>query len=183
MHNLSRAQKLELLELLEEKKRCNNVNRYKTYHGSRYPWQKKFIANTAEYSQVALIAANRVGKTDTATYIDAIHALGDYSDEWPGHKFDPAPLIWILGYSGEKCRDLLQTPLIGREIDGRWSGGLIPGDLIVDVESMTISESEWGSEQNQDEPDSGPWLSEVLVSGSKTSGSIVTLSWTFNVDS
>ncbi|MCX8965130.1 DNA packaging protein [Erwinia psidii] len=137
MQNLSRIQKLELLELLEEKKRRNNVYRYKTYYGSRYPWQKKFIANTAEFSQVALIAANRVGKTDTATYIDAVHAMGDYPDEWRGHKFDHAPLIWILGYSGEKCRDLLQTPLIGREIDGRWTGGLIPGDLIVDTESMT----------------------------------------------
>ncbi|MCX8965124.1 hypothetical protein EHW66_08900 [Erwinia psidii] len=47
-------------------------------------------------------------------------------------------------------------------------------------EAITVSESEWGSEQSQDEPDSGPWLSEVLVSGSKTSGSIVTISWTFN---
>lgn len=137
MHNLSREQKIELVKLLEEKKRRDNVYRYRTYYETRYPWQKRFIANTREYSQVALIAANRVGKTDTATYVDAIHAMGDYPDGWTGHKFDHAPLIWILGYSGEKCRDLLQAPIIGRKTDNGWEGGLIPGELIVSVEPMT----------------------------------------------
>lgn len=137
MHNLSREQKIELVKLLEEKKRRDNVYRYRTYYETRYPWQKRFIANTREYSQVALIAANRVGKTDTATYVDAIHAMGDYPDGWSGHKFDHAPLIWILGYSGEKCRDLLQAPIIGRKTDNGWEGGLIPGELIVSVEPMT----------------------------------------------
>ncbi|WP_411165554.1 terminase large subunit domain-containing protein [Klebsiella oxytoca] len=137
MHNLSREQKIELVRLLEEKKRRDNVYRYRTYYETRYPWQKRFIANTREYSQVALIAANRVGKTDTATYVDAIHAMGDYPDGWTGHRFDHAPLIWILGYSGEKCRDLLQAPIIGRKTDNGWEGGLIPGELIVSVEPMT----------------------------------------------
>lgn len=137
MHNLSREKKIELVRLLEEKKRRSNVYRYRTYYGSRYPWQKRFIANTKEFSQVALIAANRVGKTDTATYIDAIHAMGDYPDDWAGHKFEHAPLIWVLGYSGEKCRDLLQAPLIGRKTDNGWEGGLIPAELIVNVEPMT----------------------------------------------
>ncbi|WP_142478636.1 phage terminase large subunit family protein [Klebsiella oxytoca] len=137
MHNLSREQKIELVKLLEEKKRRDNVYRYRTYYETRYPWQKRFIANTREYSQVALIAANRVGKTDTATYVDAIHAMGDYPEGWTGHKFDHAPLIWILGYSGEKCRDLLQAPIIGRKTDNGWEGGLIPGELIVSVEPMT----------------------------------------------
>ncbi|EBP0973200.1 DNA packaging protein, partial [Salmonella enterica] len=114
MENLTREQKLELIQLLEEKKRRQIVYRYRDYFDTRYDWQKLFIEHTANYSQVALIAANRVGKTDTATYIDAIHAMGDYPDGWKGHQFDHAPLIWCLGYSGEKCRDLLQTPLIGR---------------------------------------------------------------------
>ncbi|MDU5828135.1 MAG: terminase family protein [Mixta calida] len=137
MHNLSREQKIELVKLLEEKKRRASVYRYKGYYGTRYPWQKKFIANTLEYSQVGLIAANRVGKTDTATYVDAIHAMGDYPEEWQGHRFSYAPLIWCLGYSGEKCRDLLQTPILGRKTENGWEGGLIPGELIVDTEPMT----------------------------------------------
>lgn len=137
MQNLSREQKIELVKLLEEKRRRENVYRYRGFYQSRHPWQKRFIASTKEYSQSALIAANRVGKTETATYIDAIHAMGDYPDEWTGHRFDHAPLIWVLGYSGEKCRDLLQTPIIGRKTDNGWEGGLIPGELITGVEAMT----------------------------------------------
>ncbi|WP_276971533.1 terminase large subunit domain-containing protein [Tatumella ptyseos] len=137
MHNLSREQKIELVKLLEEKKRRADVYRYKSFYQTRHPWQKRFIASTKEYSQSALIAANRVGKTETATYIDAIHAMGDYPDGWTGHRFEHPPLIWVLGYSGEKCRDLLQTPIIGRKTDGGWVGGLIPGDLIVSVEAMS----------------------------------------------
>lgn len=136
MHNLSREQKIELVRLLEEKKRREHVFRYKTFFSSRYSWQKSFIASTKEYSQSALIAANRVGKTETATYIDAIHALGDYPEDWPGHKFEHAPLIWVLGYSGEKCRDLLQTPLIGTKTDASWIGGMIPGERILSTEAM-----------------------------------------------
>lgn len=136
MGNLSRAQKIELLGLLEEQQRRAHVYRYKNYYDTRYPWQKKFIALGAEYTQVALIAANRVGKTDTATYIDAVHAMGEYPEGWAGYQFSHAPLIWCLGYSGEKCRDLLQTPLIGRKTGNVWSGGLIPGELIIDTEPM-----------------------------------------------
>ncbi|QHJ82486.1 MAG: hypothetical protein [Bacteriophage sp.] len=132
-----RNDKLELLRLLQEKKRRAHTYRYKDYFASRYPWQVNFIAATKEYSQVALIAANRVGKTNTATYIDAIHALGEYPAEWPGHKFSHAPLIWCLGYSGEKCRDLLQSALIGTKMDGQYQGGLIPPDRIVSTEPMT----------------------------------------------
>lgn len=129
--------KIELIALLEEKERRKRVYRYKNYYSTRYPWQKNFISKTLTHSQVALIAANRVGKTDTATYIDAIHAMGDYPEEWAGHKFEHAPLIWVLGYSGEKSRDLLQTSIIGRKVEGEWQGGLIPHERIISTESMT----------------------------------------------
>src|SRR5450830_1746152 len=113
----SRAEKEQLLALLEEKKRRAQVYRYKTLYAALYAWQREFIANTAGYSQVCLIAANRIGKTYTGTYIDAIHALGDYPEGWEGHRFEHAPLIWCLGYSGEKARDLLQVPIVGRKTD------------------------------------------------------------------
>ncbi|MCK6840513.1 terminase large subunit domain-containing protein [Enterobacter roggenkampii] len=136
LNGMTKSQKIELIQLIEEKQRRENVYRYKRFYKSRYPWQKKFIAATAQFTQVALIAANRTGKTDTGTGIDAIHAMGDYPEGWDGHKFDHAPLIWCLGYSGEKCRDLLQTPILGRRTDNGWDGGLIPGELIVDTEPM-----------------------------------------------
>lgn len=130
---MTREEKIELLRLLEEKKRRENVFRYKTLYQSLYDWQRKFVAKTAEYSQVCLIAANRIGKTYTGTYIDALHALGEYPDDWEGHRFEHAPLIWVLGYSGEKLRDLLQQPLVGSISEGQCEGGLIPQDRIIDV--------------------------------------------------
>lgn len=137
LQHLTREQKVELLMLLNEKKRRKNVYRYKTFFQTRYPWQKNVITATKNYPQVALIAANRVGKTETGTGIDAIHAMGDYPADWSGHRFTHAPIIWCLGYSGEKCRDLLQTPIIGKKTDKGWEGGLIPPERILSSEPMT----------------------------------------------
>lgn len=134
---LTRAEKEQLALLLEEKERRKHVFRYKVLYAILYAWQREFIAATLEYTQVCLIAANRIGKTFTGTYVDAIHALGDYPDDWEGYRFDHAPLIWCLGYSGEKTRDLLQAPIVGRKNGDTFDGGLIPPDRILGYESMT----------------------------------------------
>lgn len=78
----------------------------------------------------------KVGKTETSLYADAIHAMGDYPEDWQGFRLNHPPLVWLLGYSGEKCRDLLQEPLIGKKIDGEWQGGLIPAERIIQTEAM-----------------------------------------------
>lgn len=127
----------ELALLLEERAARLEANRFRSVFATLYDWQQEFIAATASYSQCCLIAANRIGKTYTGTYMDAIHALGEYPDGWQGHRFDHAPLIWCLGYSGEKTRDLLQTPLVGRKNGDSFEGGLIPADRILGYESMT----------------------------------------------
>lgn len=136
MHALARADKEEFYLLLEEKERRAATYRYRGLFPSLYDWQKAFIADTSAYSQACLIAANRIGKTYTGTYIDAIHALGEYPEGWEGHKFSHAPLIWCLGYSGEKTRDLLQAAIVGRKIGDAFEGGLIPPERIVGYESM-----------------------------------------------
>ena len=47
-------------------------------------------------------------------------------------------------------------------------------------ESLTITEAQWGKEQSQKDPGSGkPWVSHVLVSGEKKSGTIVTIAWRY----
>lgn len=128
----SREAKLRLVALLEEKKRRKEQQRFKLQFESLYEWQRKFMRATADHRACMLMAANRVGKTMTGLTIDAAHVLGDYPDDWDGHKFDRAPMCWLLGFSMEKTRDLLQTPLFGRLESGKWSGGLIPADRIVD---------------------------------------------------
>lgn len=134
---LSAQQRIELLDLLEEQRRQEQVYRYRSRYSLLYPWQREAIRHTADYSQVCLICANRIGKTWTGTYMDAIHAMGDYPDEWDGHRFSHAPLIWCLGYSGEKTRDLLQAEICGRKTGDTFTGGLIPPELILGYESMT----------------------------------------------
>lgn len=134
---LTRAELEDLALCLEEQAARLEGNRYRSVFATLYDWQKEFIAATASFSQACLIAANRIGKTYTGTYMDAIHALGEYPEDWEGHRFDHAPTIWCLGYSGEKTRDLLQTPLVGRKIGDQFLGGLIPADRIVGYESMS----------------------------------------------
>jgi phage terminase large subunit-like protein len=133
---MTRDEKIELILLLEEKKRREEKNKIATIFSTLYPWQSRFIAETASHRACLLMAANRVGKTYTGCLIDAAHATGNYPDDWQGHKFEHAPLIWILGYSGEKIRDLLQAPLVGSYGNGVIEGGLIHKDLIIDVIPM-----------------------------------------------
>lgn len=136
--NLSREEKVQMIVLLEEKQRRENKFRYKKIFEMLYDWQRvEFIGATAEYSAVCLCAANRIGKTFTGTYIDAIHLMGDYPDDWTGYRFVKPPLVWCLGYSGEKTRDLLQSEIFGRLTEDGFEGGLVPSELIIDKKSMT----------------------------------------------
>jgi phage terminase large subunit-like protein len=134
---MNRAQKLEYAALLEEQIRRNKQARLKNLYESLYPWQRKFIAATAANDASMLMASNQCGKTRTGCAIDAFHLTGDYPDDWEGHKFDFPPLCWLLGYSGEKTRDLLQTKLFGRMVGQSFEGGFIPADRIIDYKSMT----------------------------------------------
>lgn len=124
---------LLLQESLDRVKR----SKLKTIVDSFYDWQKRFVAATKDNIVCLLMAANQVGKTRTGTAVDAIHLSGDYPEDWDGHTYSFPPMCWLLGYSGEKTRDLLQTKLFGRLSNGTFSGGLIPADKVVDYKSMS----------------------------------------------
>ncbi len=98
---------------------------------SFYDWQAEFTAATATHIESCLCAANQIGKTFVGTDNDAMHLLGDYPEDWPGHRFDFPPLCWGLGFSMEKTRDLLQTALFGEFVNGEFQGGLVPKDRII----------------------------------------------------
>jgi len=131
------SKKIELIGLLEEAKRREAETLYLTVFNSFYGWQRDFVKATSEYHECCLCAANQIGKTYTGTDIDAMHLLGDYPDDWPGHKFDFPPMCWGLGYSMEKTRDLLQSALFGKYIAGEFEGGLVPKSRILSHESAT----------------------------------------------
>jgi phage terminase large subunit-like protein len=133
--NLTEQEEIELLSLLETEQTFLKTVLYKTVYDTFYPWQKDFTKATAEYFECCLCAANQIGKTYTGTNLDALHLMGDYPDDYEGYRFEFAPLCWLLGYSMEKTRDLLQTALFGRLIGGKFEGGLVPADHILTHES------------------------------------------------
>jgi len=134
---LKRAQKIEHLELIDEKIKRNKLAQgIRTYNGF-YDWQYDFNADTKTNTAAMLMAANQVGKSRTGCTIDAFHLTGDYPEGWPGHKFESPPMCWLLGYSGEKTRDLLQLKLFGRFLGTGFEGGLVPADKIIDWRAMT----------------------------------------------
>tara|TARA_R110002124_G_scaffold132488_1_gene295056 strand:- start:1517 stop:3001 length:1485 start_codon:yes stop_codon:yes gene_type:complete len=135
--SLSRADKIAAIEILERKQELKKERQCLTAYESLYDWQTEFVAATAHYYESCLCAANQIGKTYTGTTIDAMHLLGDYPDDWVGHKFDFAPLCWGLGFSMEKTRDLLQTALFGEYSQGAFQGGLVPASRIVSHESAS----------------------------------------------
>lgn len=133
--DLTEKEEIELLELLEQEHAYDKANLYKIVYNTFYPWQKEFTKSTGEYFECCLCAANQIGKTYTGTTLDAIHLLGDYPEEYEGFKFEFPPLCWLLGYSMEKTRDLLQSALFGKFVNGKFEGGLVPADKILSHES------------------------------------------------
>jgi len=135
---MTKTDRIELIKLLEEKKRREKEFLYLEYFNMFYDWQMDFCAATKDHFECCLMAANQIGKTLVGTTIDAIHLLGSYPENWPGHKFEKAPLMWCLGYSMEKTRDLLQTALFGvYDKNTGFKGGLVPKKKIVSWESAT----------------------------------------------
>jgi len=128
--------RIELLKALEAKRLNIQQNRILNTFRSFYDWQQQFTAASKNYFEMALIAANQIGKSRTGRCMDAMHLTGDYPDDWPGHRFDFAPTVWGLGYSMEKTRDLLQKGIFGEYEAGKgFKGGLIPKDRIISWES------------------------------------------------
>lgn len=133
--DLTREQKERKLLLLRERDERRKEKKAYYQWGTFYDWQREFCNKTSKYYESCLCAANQIGKTYTGTTLDAFHLLGEYPENYTGHKFDFAPLCWGLGFSMEKARDLLQTALFGKYIGGSFQGGLIPKSRIVRWES------------------------------------------------
>lgn len=131
--------RIETMEVIMDQREnaVDAASLVREWYETRYDWQREFIKTTSEFSESCLCAANRVGKTATGVGMDAVHALGDYPDDWEGHRFLHPPLIWLLGYSQEKCRDLLQSELVGRRTDTGFEGGLIPAGRIIGHEAAS----------------------------------------------
>jgi len=127
---------VQAIQLMEAEIKHLTSTKLSRRYSRLYPWQRRFIGATKDFRACALIAANQVGKSELGRVIDAYHLTGDYPDDWEGERFDFPPLWWLLGYSGEKTRDLLQHHIFGRLKNQELEGGLIPKDRIIDYIAM-----------------------------------------------
>lgn len=135
--NLSSNAKLELLELLEEKKRRERYRSIFKYYPDTgplrrelYPKHIEFLNASAKHREKACLSGNRTGKTEgLGGFETVLHMIGEYPSWWEGKRFDHPISAWAAGKTNITVRDILQKKLCG-PVEALGTG-LIPGELIV----------------------------------------------------
>lgn len=123
-----------LPELEAEMLRRNQykINRYfqdtGPYRRELYPKFVDWFAAGAIHRERALVAANRVGKSDSGSYEFTLHLTGEYPDWWVGRRFDAPIRAWAAGTTADKAKEIIQAKLIGPD-DARGTG-MIPARSI-----------------------------------------------------
>lgn len=111
----------QLLEALEEE--ANYIKYNKIEFFDPYEFQQKFLNSHA--SEIALRAANQIGKTLSGTAWDAMDLTGKYPDWYEGIKYD-RPITLVVGcVNNDKTRDIIQKELFGDPIE--WEAELGTG--------------------------------------------------------
>lgn len=123
---------VELLQTLEEidrRRRFGKLARFKPY-----PKQRLFFSLGATKRERALMAANRVGKSECGAVETAYHLTGQYPKDWKGKRFDHAVVGWAAGETSVLVRDVQQAKLFGKPgVDAEFGTGYVPKDCIVDT--------------------------------------------------
>lgn len=83
----------------------------KLFQYAPYDWQVEF--HNSQKSERMLMAANQVGKTESAAAEIAMHCTGRYPEWYKGKRFHKPKLIWAAGKTNEDCRDIIQDKLLG----------------------------------------------------------------------
>lgn len=142
--NLTKDEKQELLEILEEQDFRVNGRKFYEYFPeednkvswsvlpllkrSGYQKHLDFFAEGANYKQRCFMAANRVGKSLAGAYELTCHLTGVYPEWWEGKRFEEPINAWACGDRSKTVRDTIQKALLG-EMDN-FGTGLIPRELI-----------------------------------------------------
>lgn len=138
---LSREQKLEYLQLLEEKERRKKNRKLLTYYPETgplrrelYPKHMQFFEAGSAMRERLFLAGNRTGKTEGGGGLETTyHATGLYPSWWKGRRFDRPTSGWAAGDTGKTVREIIQAKLLGPVHD--MGTGLIPKDVIVKTTS------------------------------------------------
>jgi len=139
----------ELAELLAEKRRRLETNRFKQYAyayspdfvspykdtlGQRDGYRRHRLAICSTKKVTALLGGNRVGKTKAAAFWITCHATGEYPEWWTGKRFYEPTEGWTAGVTARDTRDIMQRELLG-EITNMGTG-MIPRDKIVSIRKL-----------------------------------------------
>lgn len=92
--------------LLDQKQ--NKIRQYKPYQ-----WQKDFHAAGLKNPERMVRAANRTGKTFSASCEISYHMTGEYPDWWEGKRFDRAIKVWASSVTNEASREISQAEMLG----------------------------------------------------------------------
>lgn len=127
LDNLSEHDKTELLRLLElraQLRRERKIDTLFTNPNDGYIKHREFFTVGKTHKIRLFMAANRVGKSQTAGCELVYHLTGQYPDWWDGHRFDKANHWWAIGDTKETTRKSIQNTLLGPV--GDFGSGLIP---------------------------------------------------------
>lgn len=146
---MNRAERQELLELLEEKeRRLSGRIKLSSYYPDEGPLRRElyikhtqFFAAGVQHRERLMLAANRVGKTEgVGGYEVTLHLTGRYPPWWNGRRFDRPTDWWAAGDTAKTTRDIVQAKLLGPFRD--LGSGLIPrGDLLKTTLKRTIADA------------------------------------------
>lgn len=165
---LNRAQKLEYLQILEEKQ--NRQAQRLFYHlypeqdevwtgpplmgglvqpgqilysKDKYPRHWEFLDAGAEFRERCASMGNRCGKTfGLGGYELAAHLCGQYPKDWKGRRFDTPISAWAAGDTYETTRDIIQLTLLG-EVTHKGHRKVMDGRGIIPGE--TLGDLTWRS--------------------------------------
>ena len=106
-----------------------------------YPWQRDAVKMTADNRVVGLIAANQVGKSETAMSIVSCLATGIIPDWWEGRRYDRPVKIMVAGVDSNHNKNVLMDKLIGTNnwrLKQERGSGQIPRDFIIEESAVTV---------------------------------------------
>ena len=127
--NLSPAEKIELIRLVDLSARLKRENKLNYYQP--YAKQQDFHAAGKGNRERLLMAGNRCGKTECGAAEMAYHLTGLYPDWWEGRVFDYPIKAWAASVTSEMTREGVQQKLIGPPaIKERQGTGYIPKSTI-----------------------------------------------------
>lgn len=138
--SLTNDEEIELIQILEEEKRRTDSNQWlkwfpdtgehrRELYSKHMEVMKLTNSDPDDVTEVAFIAANRLGKTIVGAYCVKCWTTGVYPDWWEGRVFDEPTDGYCAGDTGETVRDILQNELLGSK--SAIGTGMLPADSII----------------------------------------------------